>query len=66
MKGLVDFAEPVVRLFPQGMVHMDGEVMSKSKGNTVAPDTLQVNMKVTQHGMKPISEIVKKEEKKKE
>jgi leucyl-tRNA synthetase len=36
--GLVDFSEPVVRLFPQGMVHMNGEVMSKSKGNTVAPD----------------------------
>jgi len=36
--GLVDFAEPVTRLFPQGMVHLNGEVMSKSKGNTVAPD----------------------------
>ncbi len=36
--GLVDFGEPVVRLFPQGMVHMNGEVMSKSKGNTIAPD----------------------------
>lgn len=36
--GLVDLDEPVVRLFPQGMVHKDGEVMSKSKGNTVAPD----------------------------
>jgi leucyl-tRNA synthetase len=36
--GLVTFSEPVVRLFPQGMVHRDGEVMSKSKGNTVAPD----------------------------
>jgi leucyl-tRNA synthetase len=36
--GMVEFAEPVVRLFPQGMVHKDGEVMSKSKGNTVAPD----------------------------
>jgi leucyl-tRNA synthetase len=36
--GLVDFDEPVTRLFPQGMVHKDGEVMSKSKGNTVAPD----------------------------
>ena len=35
--GLVDFDEPVLRLFPQGMVHKDGEVMSKSKGNTVAP-----------------------------
>jgi leucyl-tRNA synthetase len=36
--GLVDFDEPVKRLFPQGMVHKDGEIMSKSKGNTVAPD----------------------------
>jgi len=36
--GLVPFDEPVVRLFPQGMVHKDGEVMSKSRGNTVAPD----------------------------
>jgi leucyl-tRNA synthetase len=36
--GLVSFGEPVRRLFPQGMVHKDGEVMSKSKGNTVAPD----------------------------
>jgi leucyl-tRNA synthetase len=36
--GLVDLDEPVTRLFPQGMVHKDGEVMSKSKGNTIAPD----------------------------
>jgi leucyl-tRNA synthetase len=36
--GLVALDEPVVRLFPQGMVHRDGEVMSKSKGNTIAPD----------------------------
>jgi len=36
--GLVTFDEPVTRLFPQGMVHKDGEVMSKSKGNTIAPD----------------------------
>jgi leucyl-tRNA synthetase len=36
--GLVAFDEPVTRLFPQGMVHRDGEVMSKSKGNTIAPD----------------------------
>jgi leucyl-tRNA synthetase len=36
--GLISFAEPVTRLFPQGMVHNNGEVMSKSKGNTVAPD----------------------------
>jgi leucyl-tRNA synthetase len=38
--GLVTFDEPVVRLFPQGMVHKDGEVMSKSRGNTVAPDEM--------------------------
>jgi leucyl-tRNA synthetase len=36
--GLVGLDEPVTRLFPQGMVHRDGEVMSKSKGNTIAPD----------------------------
>jgi leucyl-tRNA synthetase len=36
--GLVTWDEPVTRLFPQGMVHKDGEVMSKSRGNTVAPD----------------------------
>ena len=36
--GLVALDEPVTRLFPQGMVHKDGEVMSKSKGNTIAPD----------------------------
>jgi leucyl-tRNA synthetase len=36
--GLVSLDEPVTRLFPQGMVHKDGKVMSKSKGNTIAPD----------------------------
>ncbi len=36
--GLIDWVEPVARLFPQGMVHKDGDVMSKSKGNTIAPD----------------------------
>jgi leucyl-tRNA synthetase len=36
--GLVTLDEPVARLFPQGMVHKNGDVMSKSKGNTVAPD----------------------------
>ncbi len=36
--GLVSFDEPVTRLFPQGMVHRDGVVMSKSRLNTVAPD----------------------------
>jgi leucyl-tRNA synthetase len=38
--GLVTFDEPVTRLFPQGMVHKDGAVMSKSRGNTVAPDDI--------------------------
>jgi leucyl-tRNA synthetase len=36
--GLVAIDEPVTRLFPQGMVHKGGEVMSKSRGNTIAPD----------------------------
>jgi leucyl-tRNA synthetase len=38
--GLLTFDEPVSRLHPQGMVHKDGEVMSKSKGNTIAPDDM--------------------------
>jgi leucyl-tRNA synthetase len=36
--GLVKFEEPFTRLLTQGMVLKDGEVMSKSKGNTVDPD----------------------------
>ncbi len=35
--GLVDFPEPVARLFSQGMVIKDGAKMSKSKGNVVDP-----------------------------
>ncbi len=38
--GLVDFDEPFIRLLTQGMVLKDGEVMSKSKGNTVDPDEI--------------------------
>ena len=38
--GLVDFDEPFTRLLTQGMVLKDGEVMSKSKGNTVDPDSV--------------------------
>jgi small subunit ribosomal protein S6e len=35
------------------------------RGNTISPDTLQINLKVTQHGMKPVADlVVKKEEKK--
>ena len=34
------------------------------RGNSISPDTLQINLKVTQHGMKPVGDLVKKEEKK--
>jgi leucyl-tRNA synthetase len=35
--GLVDFSEPVARLFTQGMVLKGGAAMSKSRGNVVDP-----------------------------
>jgi leucyl-tRNA synthetase len=35
--GLVEFSEPVARLFTQGMVLKGGTAMSKSKGNVVDP-----------------------------
>jgi len=35
--ALVEFSEPVARLFTQGMVIKDGAKMSKSKGNVVDP-----------------------------
>ena len=39
--GLVDFDEPMVKLYNQGVVlGPDGERMSKSRGNVVAPDDL--------------------------
>ena len=38
--GLVTHAEPFARLLTQGMVHKDGTVMSKSKGNVVDPDDM--------------------------
>ncbi|MGI6105395.1 MAG: leucine--tRNA ligase [Raoultibacter sp.] len=38
--GLVDFNEPFENLLTQGMVKLDGETMSKSKGNTVAPEDM--------------------------
>ncbi len=38
--GYIDFNEPFKRLLTQGMVLKDGEVMSKSKGNIVDPDSI--------------------------
>jgi leucyl-tRNA synthetase len=38
--GLVEFSEPVARLFTQGMVIKDGAKMSKSKGNVVDPTAM--------------------------
>jgi leucyl-tRNA synthetase len=38
--GLVEFDEPFRRLLTQGMVLKDGEVMSKSRGNIVDPDSI--------------------------
>ena len=40
--GLVDFDEPFQNLLTQGMVKLNGETMSKSKGNTVAPEDMIV------------------------
>ncbi len=38
--GEVGFSEPFKRLLTQGMVLKDGEVMSKSRGNIVDPDSI--------------------------
>ncbi|MFA4888038.1 MAG: leucine--tRNA ligase [Candidatus Omnitrophota bacterium] len=38
--GMVKFTEPFGRLLTQGMVLKDGEVMSKSRGNIVDPDSI--------------------------
>ena len=37
---VIDFDEPFLRLFNQGMIVKDGAKMSKSKGNVVSPDEL--------------------------
>jgi len=37
---MIDFDEPFVSLLTQGMVLKDGEVMSKSRGNIVDPDSM--------------------------
>ena len=38
--GVVDFEEPFVKLFNQGMIYRDGAKMSKSLGNVVSPDEI--------------------------
>lgn len=38
--GVVNFDEPFLHLFNQGMITKDGAKMSKSKGNVVSPDEL--------------------------
>jgi leucyl-tRNA synthetase len=38
--GMVDFDEPFSRLLTQGMVLKDDQVMSKSRGNIVDPDSI--------------------------
>ncbi|MBN1544748.1 leucine--tRNA ligase [Candidatus Woesearchaeota archaeon] len=38
--GLVKFDEPFIRLFNQGMLHKEGVVMSKSRGNVVLPEEI--------------------------
>jgi len=38
--GMISFEEPFKRLLTQGMVLKDGEVMSKSRGNVVDPDSI--------------------------
>ena len=40
--GLVKVDEPFRNLFTQGMVQLDGQTMSKSKGNIVDPDEMVV------------------------
>lgn len=41
--GMIDFDEPFRKLLTQGMVLKDGEVMSKSRGNIVDPDSIIKN-----------------------
>ena len=43
--------------------HMDGERRRKSmRGNTVSPDTVQLNMKITTRGPRSVEELLGKQE----
>ena len=39
-KGLIKFKEPFIKYFPHGVVNLDGQKMSKSKGNIVNPSEI--------------------------
>ena len=41
---IIDFKEPMAKLFTQGMIYKDGNKMSKSKGNVVSPDYILKEM----------------------
>ncbi|MCL6580969.1 MAG: leucine--tRNA ligase [Firmicutes bacterium] len=41
-EGLVDFVEPFTNLLANGMVTLNGQTMSKSKGNIVSPDEISM------------------------
>jgi len=41
--GMVSVEEPFMALFTQGMIHRNGAVMSKSKGNGITPDYIVQN-----------------------
>ena len=47
-QGILNSNEPFKSLITQGMVLKDGSKMSKSKGNTVDPKNLLINMVQTQ------------------
>lgn len=39
-KGLIKFKEPFIKYFPHGVVNLNGQKMSKSKGNIVNPSEI--------------------------
>jgi leucyl-tRNA synthetase len=47
--GMVEASEPFTNLLTQGMVKLDGQTMSKSKGNVVAPEDM-----IAKYGCDPL------------